>query len=149
MLNYYFNAHYHPPFMQTASNHFLSLLQCSGVLPVLRRFCEIGIMLRSRSLFISLSFAPYHRAPFTPSFADGGVQRPLALCLPYFPRMVESHLTPTPTRRIVIGQLHNTRKITHFCISTYGLFFFVRRPPLASSSAIALYGAHYCLVLSN
>ena len=96
---FYFYAHYHPPLIQTASNHFLSLLQYSGVLPVLRRFCDIGIMLRSQSLFISLSFAPYHRDPFTPSFADGGVQRPaLALFPPY---LVESHLTPTPIRRIL------------------------------------------------
>ena len=92
----YFHAHNRPPFMRI-NQSFLTVTSMP------RRTTRTSAVLRhrhqvqTRSLFISLSFAPYHRAPFTPSFADGGVQRPLALYLLAFPPcVVESHLSPTP-----------------------------------------------------
>ena len=96
----YFHAHNRPPFMRI-NQSFLTVTSMP------RRTTRTSAVLRhrhqvqTRSLFISLSFAPYHRAPFTPSFADGGVQRSLALYLLAFPPafppcVVESHLSPTP-----------------------------------------------------
>ena len=90
------------------SGHPLSFFQCREYFPYFDNFLhDIGVKFRSRSLFDSISFAPYRRAPFTPTFADGGVQRSLAHDLPYFPCMAppwlratshrshQSHLTPT------------------------------------------------------
>ena len=80
----YFHVRNRPPFMRI-NQSFLT------VTSIPRRTTRTSAVLRHRhqvqrrSLFISLSFAPYHRAPFTPSFADGGVQRSLALYLLAFP----------------------------------------------------------------
>ena len=62
-------------------------------------FCyHIGITFRSRSLVVFFQLRSVSCAPFTPTFADGVVQRSLALYLPCFvslsPWMAESHLTP-------------------------------------------------------
>ena len=72
--------------------------------PVLRQFFHIffcypiGITFRSRSLVVFFQLRSVSCAPFTPAFADGVVQRSLALYLPCFvslsPWMAESHLTP-------------------------------------------------------
>ena len=72
--------------------------------PVLRQFFHIffcypiGITFRSRSLVVFFQLRSVSCAPFTPTFADGVVQRSLALYLPCFvslsPWMAESHLTP-------------------------------------------------------
>ena len=98
---------------------------------------------QTRSLFISLSFAPYHRAPFTPSFADGGVHRSLALYLlafpPAFPPCVlESHLTPTPSHQPhpFLCPSALAHDAPPFGSSP------VRRPPFAQSSTLALHGVH-------
>ena len=56
--------------------------------------------LRERSLVVFFQLRSVSCAPFTPAFADGVVQRSLALYLPLAlicsPCMAESHLTPTP-----------------------------------------------------
>ena len=62
-------------------------------------FCyHIGITFRSRYLVVFFQLRSVSCAPFTPAFADGVVQRSLALYLPCFvslsPWMAESHLTP-------------------------------------------------------
>ena len=60
------------------------------VLPVLRQFFHnffcyhIGITFRSRSLVVFFQLRSVSCAPFTPTFADGVVQRSLALYLPCF-----------------------------------------------------------------
>ena len=60
------------------------------VLPVLRQFFHnffcyhVGITFRSRSLVVFFQLRSVSCAPFTPTFADGVVQRSLALYLPCF-----------------------------------------------------------------
>ena len=102
------------------SGHPLSFFQCRKYFPYFDNFLyDIGVKFRSRSLFVSISFAPYRRAPFTPTFADGGVQRSLAPALALFPlygsSMAQSHLTPitpepphTDHTTMVIGRRHDT-----------------------------------------
>ena len=103
----YFYAHNRPPFMRI-NQSFLTVTSMP------RRTTRTSAVLRhrhqvqTRSLFISLSFAPYHRAPFTPSFADGGVQRSLALYLLAFPP-----LFPPVWLRATSHQLQDTNTIAH------------------------------------
>merc|ERR1711871_827892 len=103
----YFYAHSRPPFMRM-NQSFLT------VTSIPRRTTRTSAVLRhrhqvqTRSLFISLSFAPYHRAPFTASFADGGVQRSLALYLLAFPPAF-----PPVWLRATSHQLQDTNTISH------------------------------------
>ena len=98
----YFYAHSRPPFMRI-NQSFLT------VTSIPRRTTRTSAVLRhrhqvqTRSLFISLSFAPYHRAPFTPSFADGGYRdHSLFTCL------LSPLLSPPVWLRATSHQLQDT-----------------------------------------
>ena len=108
----YFYAHSRPPFMRI-NQSFLT------VTSIPRRTTRTSAVLRhrhqvqTRSLFISLSFAPYHIAPFTPSFADGGYRdHSLFTCL-LFPL-----LFPPVWLRATSHQLQDTSTIHSFGVST-------------------------------